>query len=365
MDKKVYQKNLIFTVMLLIMVLSVYVNVYAAGVGDHYGGINMSFTYGIISIISFGLAVGYFALVKNKEPWMMLLFVSVFVVNLGYFSLSLSSTLEEALLSNRIAYLGSVFLPLSMLMTIINVCHIKKPNWFVGVLLIISIAVFIIAASPGFLTCYYKEVSLIFVNGMAKLEKVYGPLHFIYMLYLLTHFVLMIGSIFMARHKDRAISYKHAELLVIIVCLNITIWLVEQFIYYDFEFLSVSYIVSELLLLVTYRMMQEYDSIGGPKNDEPFLKTDNTSLNITGNISAEFSEERIKEIMEKCQDVALLTAREKDVLAAILENKKRKEIAEELNVTEHTIKKHTANIFSKFDVTNRSELFEKVREYSN
>ena len=35
----------------------------------------------------------------------------------------------------------------------------------------------------------------------------------------------------------------------------------------------------------------------------------------------------------------------------------RKEIAVEMSVTEHTVKKHTGNIFSKMDVTSRAELF--------
>ena len=36
---------------------------------------------------------------------------------------------------------------------------------------------------------------------------------------------------------------------------------------------------------------------------------------------------------------------------------RRKEIAVEMSVTEHTVKKHTGNIFSKMDVTSRAELF--------
>lgn len=40
-----------------------------------------------------------------------LVFTSIFVVNTGYFMLSISKSLEMALWTNRIAYLGAAMLP--------------------------------------------------------------------------------------------------------------------------------------------------------------------------------------------------------------------------------------------------------------
>ena len=45
------------------------------------------------------------------------------------------------------------------------------------------------------------------------------------------------------------------------------------------------------------------------------------------------------------------------------DNRKRREIAQELFVIEHTIKKHTAGIFKKLSVSSRSELYEIARRY--
>ena len=64
-------------------------------------------------------------MMKKKEIWLVLLYFAVFIVNGGYLCLSISKNLEEALLANRIAYLGCVFLPLFMLMTIMKVCALK------------------------------------------------------------------------------------------------------------------------------------------------------------------------------------------------------------------------------------------------
>lgn len=306
--------------------------------------IDVSFIYGISAVVSLLLACGYCTLVRKKEMWLIWLFFSVFIANLGYFALSISSSLEEALLANRIAYLGCVCLPLFMLMTIMKVCQVNCSKRFVGVLIGISVIVFLIAASQGYTDWYYKEVSLVFVNGMAKIKKVYGTLHKLYFVYLFTYFGLMLGTIWGATKKKKLDSYKHAGLLVVVVFLNIMIWLVEQLINWDFEFLSISYISSELLLLLLYGMIQDYESSRERRisaaQDVP------EEVNVMDKVRVEWPE------------FAKLTEREKDVLEKMLEDKKRKEIADELCISENTVKKHISNIFSKLNVESRKELLE-------
>ena len=77
---------------------------------------SMSIIYLVTTILSLITLVGYFLSIKKKNLWFIILFISVFIVNAGYFSLSVSNTLDGALWANRISYLGSVFLPLSMIM---------------------------------------------------------------------------------------------------------------------------------------------------------------------------------------------------------------------------------------------------------
>ena len=322
--------------------------------------LNMAIVYGAIALFSLLLAGGYSIIVKNKDKWLMMLFISVFVVNAGYFALSVSRTLEAALMANRIAYLGSVFLPLCMLVSIMNVCRAKHKKWMLGILIGVSIAVFLIAASQGYLPLYYKDVSLIFVNGMAKLSKVYGPLHSVYLIYLIAYFGMMLGTIVKAFASKRSVPYKHAYLLLIIVLLNIMIWGVEQVVYTDFEFLSISYIVSELLLLMLNSVIQEYNVLSEKAEyAEEVQEEENPAQEIIQEESEDRSA-RIDQIMAGWPAITQLTVRERDVLRCLLEDRKRKDIAEYLFVTEHTVKKHTSNIFSKLEVSSRKELFEKA-----
>ena len=309
--------------------------------------LNVSFIYGIDTVLALLLACGYCAIVKKKEMWLVWLYFSVFVANGGYFTLSISKTIEEALLANRIAYLGCVFLPLFMLMTIMKVCKVKCTTIARSILITISSLIFIVVASQGYIPLYYKEVSLAFVNGMAKLQKVYGPLHTLYYVYLFAYFVVMVGAIFYSSYKKRIVSYKHAGLLLIVVFFNIAIWLVEQFINWDFEFLSISYLASELLLLFLYGMIQDYELV---------LERKQINTQMIGK-----EEIDLDLVKEHYPQIGALSKRETDVLLKLLADKKRKEIADELCITENTVKKHISNIFVKLEISNRKELFEKIQ----
>ena len=86
----------------------------------------MALAYGIITLISLCMVGICVALDKKRDIYLLLVFVSVSVCNLGYFMISVSPSLNSALNSNRISYLGSVFLPFFLLMMVMRFCGIKR-----------------------------------------------------------------------------------------------------------------------------------------------------------------------------------------------------------------------------------------------
>lgn len=339
---------------------------------------DMSIAYFITTVVSFVLAAGYLFFAKRKNNWLVLLFLSVFIVNLGYFALACSSTLEEALLANRIAYFGSVFLPLAMLMGICDVCRVKIPRSLIAVLTGISIVVFLIAATPGYLDCYYKEVTLVFVNGMAKLQKTYGPLHNVYYVYLFGYFAMMAAVVVWSIRKGEVMSGRYGAILQVVVLLNICIWLVEQLAGSTFEFLAVSYMISELLLLFVYDVMAHDGRLAVSVNSQTQAEQMIENSEVSEGLEAEMVTVHLSEdIMEKSEpqvdipiheldmmqmmiqywpEVEQLSVREREVLECILEDKKRKEIAEALCISENTVKTHISKLYSKLGVANRRDL---------
>ena len=217
----------------------------------------MSLAYGIIALISLCMVGVCVASDKKRDVWLLLVFVSVSICNLGYFMLSVSQSLGSALNSNRLAYLGSVFLPFFMLMMVLRFCGMKRPRPLMNALVTIGIVMLGITTSPGILPIYYSTVDIEIADGVTKLVREYGPLHTLYYVYLIGYMLSMVGVAIYAIAKKKIKSHLHTILLLCTVLCNILIWLMEQFLPRGFEWLSVSYIMTECLMLAIYRSMQK------------------------------------------------------------------------------------------------------------
>lgn len=322
--------------------------------------INLSLVYGLVAAISFLLLLVYRFGIRRREMWLTLLFSAVFVVNAGYFLLSVSRSLDFALWANRVSYLGSVFLPLCMFMSIAGVCRIKPGKIFVTAAVIVACLMFLLAASGGWLSVYYKQVSLVIENGSARLDKVYGELHILYLIYLVVCFALMVGVIIHSVVRKKLASYKYAAMVALVVLLNLLIWFIEQIINTDFEVLSVSYIVSELLLLFIYSMLRDHRELN--KNLEK-VTAEAEKKAQTVNVKEKeqkYTAEEIEKAISSLEITEKLTSREEEVLRLTLSGQKRKAVADALGVSENTVKTHLSHIFAKLGVSSKKELTEKI-----
>lgn len=342
-----------FPILILIAMLTTLTG--CAGIGNKSA--NMSIGYLAIAIFSFILLFGYFIYPK-RNTWFMVLFTCVFIVNAGYYALSVSQTLNGALWANRISYLGSVFLPLAMLMIMVNVCRLQYPRILPCCLSIISMVVFFIAASPGYLDIYYKSVQLTTVKGITVLDKVYGPLHHLYLYYLMIYFGAMPGVIIYAARKKHLESILHAFILAAAMFVNVSVWLLEQLVHFDFELLSVSYIVSELFLLCLSIALKQTSQ---PVSILPDTATPpvQTSIDTPSNDTASEDVDNKADTTDIAKYQALLrtlTPTERMIFDHYHEGHTSKEIMQFMNIKENTLKYHNKNIYSKLGISSRKQL---------
>ncbi len=328
--------------------------------GDKSG--SLTCIYGVVAILSLILLVGCVLLVRKNRVWFITLFSSVLVVNVGYSLLAVSSGLKMALWANRISYLGSVFLPLSMLMILLKVTNTPYKKRLPKILFAISAVVFLIAATPGILPIYYKEVSFAVIDGVSTLVKVYGPLHPIYLVYLLGYFSAMVAIIIRANIKETIASTAHAIIIAIAVFVNIGVWFIEQLVAIDFEMLSVSYIISELFLLGVHLVMNEYQRMARLVNQVETVQNYPEEVTAAPDTMLEtplenktVPPERIEAFM---MGLKTLTPSEKQLYDAYIARVTTKEIMASMNIKESTVKYHSRNLYSKLGVSTRKELLE-------
>ncbi len=252
------------------------------------------------------------------------------------------------------------------LLLLIGCCRVVKKRFWVVLLFssvlvgncgyfLLSTLVFLVAVSPGILNIYYKQVSFEIIDGVSHLVKVYGPLHPIYLFYLLAHFIAMVTIIVRASIKKTLFSTSHAIVLAIAVFVNIGVWLIEQVSNFEFEMLSISYIISELFLLGVHLVMNENQRLQDIVN-----QVDSVQTNILSpDVSFCFSTEQIEYFLSGIQQ---LTATEKSVFDAHISRFTTKEILNKLNITENTLKYHNKNIYGKLGVSSKKELVEIYKQ---
>jgi DNA-binding CsgD family transcriptional regulator len=318
----------------------------AVTAGDKTG--DLTILYGIVFLLSGLLFAGYCFLFKKKNIWFVFLFLSVFVVNGGYVMLATAKDLEGAFLANQISYFGSAMLPLSMLLIIGETCRMHRPKWVTALLCGVSFAAFLLAASGSSLGLYYKEVFIQQVNGMTCSQKVYGPLHFLYTVYLFVYFGMMLAVIAYAGVRKKITSCKYVAFLASAVGGNLLIWFVEQLIHVNFEFLSVSYVITEVMLLLVYSMLQEYDSLFDAAQLMPKNGEDASLSAMPPDMEKLFSD-----FVCKAEN---LTPTERGILAYYADGLEIAEVAEAAFISIHTVRKHNANMYQKLGVGSRDEL---------
>jgi len=314
----------------------------------------MTIAYGVIFTLSLLLPVGYYLFVRKSqnEPWLFALYLSVCVVNFGYMLLSLSRTVDFALTANKIAYLGQVFVPLCMLMIISRLCGFTCKRWVKYILICAAFFMFGLVMTTGHLDWYYKSVELTQVDGAAKLIKEYGFLHPTNLIYVLGYFAAMLAVIGSSFKKSGKKSQKLVGLMLAVVIGNIGMWIVEKLVTWNFEFLSVSYLMSEFVFFFVYWMLQDYIHV----SDVPTRVVVEEKPYVIYVDSKERAD-KIERILSSLPENTALTSRQIDILEGILDGKSRKEIAVDLHLSENTVKMHTTSLFKALKVTSRNEIF--------
>ena len=138
-----------------------------------------SIVLGVVMLLSM---LSTFALVlfsrRGANTLEILMSVCIMISNTGYFILSCSRNIQEALLANTLAYVGGIFLPLLIVYILIDYSDSKVPVWFSIVILLINIFVFVSIMLTDRFPYFYS--SLQFDPGSSSpLIKEHGQIYYI------------------------------------------------------------------------------------------------------------------------------------------------------------------------------------------
>ena len=168
--------------------------------------------YNIFFILSFILSIVYvFRYQKHYDVNITAIFLLIPIANLGNVFLAMSRNLDQALVANRVVYLGGCFLTYFITFAIFNLCEFRVHPVIRTLLLIVNSTVFGFILTTGSNQLFYKKATFERAGKISYLVKEYGPIHTVFYLlilfYLVAGLITIIYTYFQKKQVSRVMLY--------------------------------------------------------------------------------------------------------------------------------------------------------------
>lgn len=223
-------------------------------------GIEILNIYAVLLIISLIMIVAL-AVIGQKQniTQYILLFAAIMISIFGDYVISVSDTLNMAIMGQNMVYLGGVFTPILILFSTMKMCRIKIPKtlWITLVTLAATVLLFVFNVKNS--DIYYKSLEIGKANGMTILIKERGPMHNLYMMLLIGSVLLSFTVSIYAYIKKSNVPYKTINVLVIATLFSCACYFCERIFHLDFELVPIAYIVDEFVFINLIRKIGRYE----------------------------------------------------------------------------------------------------------
>ena len=196
---------------------------------------------------------------KHFDTHISLIFAFIPVANLGYAMLAHSRSLDAALASAKITYIGGCFLALFITQSIFGLCRIRLKSWMNVALMLISLISYAFALTMGNRPWFYKTVRFEIDKGMGRLIKTYGFAHTL--TYIVITFFIVISFIAMVYSlvKKKDVSSKTIILLMFPATVSFLSYFAGKALPEGIDAMPMSYVFAQVIYLIIVRRLCLYD----------------------------------------------------------------------------------------------------------
>ena len=190
---------------------------------------------------------------KKTNYYFMVLLILLAVANGGYWAVAMSSTVEEAILANKISYIGGCFTPVVTLFLVCDICNFKVPTWVRRGIYTYSFLVYAMVLTIGFNPLYYKETYLEKWGNATVLSRTYGVGHAFFYIILYGYLVLAAVLLIYSLLKKPAISRKNLYALLAMGASSVVLFMVGRWMNPAIEIMPFVYVINSWIFLYLYR----------------------------------------------------------------------------------------------------------------
>ena len=196
---------------------------------------------------------------KHFDAHITMLYVLVPVINLGYALLARATTLEEALMANRLTYMVGCYLLLIIMFSVFSLCQIPLNRWIRVALLLISTAVYASALSIGRSPIFYKDVQFELVDGAVVFHKHYAFMHTVFLALIFCYFSAILIAIIYTYLNKNQVSRKILLLLFMPVAVAMVAFFAGRRLFPRVELTPAACAFALMIYLIIVYRMTLYD----------------------------------------------------------------------------------------------------------
>ena len=212
----------------------------------------------VLAVINLSVLVAIFKPKKTNYYFMILLLMFV-LTNGAYFAIAVSTSLEEAVLANKISYLGGCFMPPITLFLICTICNYTIKPWLRCVLYGYSAVVYFSVLTTGYSNIYYDEIYLDKYMDATVLGHTYGPAHKLFYVILYGYLVIQVVLLVYSLVKRRVVSKYNLGALLIMDSVTIGLFISGRIVNPNIEIMPLVYVIDGWFFLYLYRRGRLYN----------------------------------------------------------------------------------------------------------
>lgn len=192
-----------------------------------------------------------------------ILLVTVIVVgDAGYFPLSLSDTLPEALIATQITYVTGCFAPMLMLAIACEIYRVHLPGWLLCMMYAVQFGIFCCVMTIGRLDLFYKDVAFNRNGDIVFLTKVYGPMHTAHLVSMGIYLALLILVSTGIIKGKRRISTSDSTAIFFLEFFTVSVYIAQRMVGLQVELMPFAFDMGLILLMIPITKLNTYSITG-------------------------------------------------------------------------------------------------------
>lgn len=177
----------------------------------------------------------------------------------GRYLFAVAKTAEQAVMGNKIMYIGACYLPFVILGVVTRLCNIKVNHWLKVGLLGYATLVLGFVMTIGHSSLYYKSVELVRKNGYSYLVKEYGPFHVLYPIMVGLYIVMMLCFIGYAIRKRKEIPTQTVVCMGGLCLAVFLTYFLERVLDSKVSYVPIGYLIGMVFLMRYFGRINMYD----------------------------------------------------------------------------------------------------------